>query len=548
MDWANDNATCCQDEASKVFKYHERPTTVIRVVPGLAEPLVWTMNKDDDWNNWFETEHPRLGGSQSGLVLILARRSGEPKIDPVKGMESNDWIKRINQVTPDTNNADALCGTGDQKPLRNLPFSEKMFRRIAEEFHIHDSIIRAVSRADVSNFSGMNVQMGQRNGQSLPAQVYNIRTSGVWESDLAASTTHFPRYNLTFSIMFGCTLSVEADILTRLGRTTFEMYHPLLVSSLIVELERKRHLFIVEDTIKKVEARALELDNDPGLLEGVEEDGRSALRKTKRAAWLDMRYLRNQLLSWSNCLGALDKEASRLNRQAYRKPFSYQYEGTESFSAGDDSSTETDSDLEDSFSIWPSIDDTQYRTAEQQDSRDLVVSKLEPYSFENHGSWTPSSFYLKRTGIKIRGRLQEIMKDYNEKIQECTSVVEGMVMSTQWAQGETNVEIGLATSQYSRHMRSMALVTMLFLPGTFVATIFSMGFFDFESSTGSVVVSKLIWLYVVLAIALTGLMVGVWYYHAVYRHKKHRGLRSGSSQGYLSGLRLFDLRSSRKTE
>lgn len=36
MDWADDNAICCQNEASKVFKYHERPTSVVRVVPGLA--------------------------------------------------------------------------------------------------------------------------------------------------------------------------------------------------------------------------------------------------------------------------------------------------------------------------------------------------------------------------------------------------------------------------------------------------------------------------------------------------------------------------------
>jgi hypothetical protein len=36
MDWADDNAICCQNEASKVFRYQERPTSVIRVVPGLA--------------------------------------------------------------------------------------------------------------------------------------------------------------------------------------------------------------------------------------------------------------------------------------------------------------------------------------------------------------------------------------------------------------------------------------------------------------------------------------------------------------------------------
>lgn len=37
------------------------------------------------------------------------------------------------------------------------------------------------------------------------------------------------------------------------------------------------------------------------------------------------------------------------------------------------------------------------------------------------------------------------------------------------AQGETNVEIALATGKDSKHMRSIALVTMVFLPGTFFA-------------------------------------------------------------------------------
>jgi hypothetical protein len=99
----------------------------------------------------------------------LARRSGEPKLDPVKRKESNDWIKDIKQVTPDTSHADSLRGTGGQRTLRNLPFSEKMFKRIAHEFHIHNSIIRVVSRADVSDFSGMKLEMGRQNDQSLTA-------------------------------------------------------------------------------------------------------------------------------------------------------------------------------------------------------------------------------------------------------------------------------------------------------------------------------------------------------------------------------------------
>ena len=75
-----------------------------------------------------------------------------------------------------------------------------------------------------------------------------------------------------------------------------------------------------------------------------------------------------------------------------------------------------------------------------------------------------------------------------------------------------------------------------------------MGFFDFKDSTGSVVVSQLFWLYVVLAAGFTGLTVGAWYYLGVYRYKKHRNLASGLRRSYCSSLRVFDYLIPRKTE
>lgn len=75
-----------------------------------------------------------------------------------------------------------------------------------------------------------------------------------------------------------------------------------------------------------------------------------------------------------------------------------------------------------------------------------------------------------------------------------------------------------------------------------------MGFFDFKGSSGSVIVSRLFWLYVVLAVGFTALTVGAWYYLGVYRYKKHRSLASGLGQRYCSNMRVFDLLLSRKTE
>ncbi|KAF4953767.1 hypothetical protein FGADI_5760 [Fusarium gaditjirri] len=502
----------------------------------LLKPLVWTLSSDYDWKEWLEIEHPRLDGKQSGLVLILARRSGEPEIEPVIRAESDDWIKSIRKATNNESSASALRGTGGGRKLRSLPFSERTFREIARRLYIHDSIIRTVSRADVSEFSAASLEMGE-----LSANVYNMRTSNAWDQDLAVSVTHFPHCGLTFAIMFGCTLSVEAEVLTRLSAATYEIYHPLLVPSIIVEIERKRHLPIVEETLDELEARMWELDEDPVFMQGMEEAEKAARKEAKRSASLDMLYLRNQLISWKTCLEALYKHINLLDRTISREEdMQYQYRN-ECTGNGEGNISEFDSYSKDSSSDMSPADMLPNGHTRGTNISRVIYKVPQMYSHQKSKpeSLIISKSHIIRTGAKIRGRLQEIIKDYNEKIRECTTGVEGMVMATQWAQGETNVEIALATSQDSRHMRSIALVTMIFLPGTFFASIFSMGFFEWQGMNGTIVVSQSFWIYVVLAAGFTAFTVGAWWYLGVYRYKRHRGMVSSLSQRGASSWRLL---------
>ena len=62
-------------------------------------------------------------------------------------------------------------------------------------------------------------------------------------------------------------------------------------------------------------------------------------------------------------------------------------------------------------------------------------------------------------------------------------------------------------------MRSITVVTMLFLPPTFIATLFSTSFFNFQSRDGPVV-SPWIWLYVLLTVVLTVVIQGLWFLNA----------------------------------
>ncbi|KAJ4292010.1 hypothetical protein N0V90_009909 [Kalmusia sp. IMI 367209] len=64
--------------------------------------------------------------------------------------------------------------------------------------------------------------------------------------------------------------------------------------------------------------------------------------------------------------------------------------------------------------------------------------------------------------------------------------------------------------QYGADMRVIAIVTLIFLPGTFVATLFSASFWDFNPTNDGQLVSKWVWLYWVVTAVLTLGVIGIW--------------------------------------
>ncbi|KAJ5774432.1 hypothetical protein N7457_009328 [Penicillium paradoxum] len=73
------------------------------------------------------------------------------------------------------------------------------------------------------------------------------------------------------------------------------------------------------------------------------------------------------------------------------------------------------------------------------------------------------------------------------------------------------LEIGRATQIDSATMKTIAFVTLTFLPPTFICAIFSMSFFDYGSDSGWTMSSKF-WIYWVFAIPTTVFTTLVWTY------------------------------------
>lgn len=69
-------------------------------------------------------------------------------------------------------------------------------------------------------------------------------------------------------------------------------------------------------------------------------------------------------------------------------------------------------------------------------------------------------------------------------------------------------------------MKTLAVVAMVFFPGTFIATFFAMPLFDRQASNGQVV-DKRIWIYFLVTIPLTAFTCAVWW--AWFTLKTRRG-------------------------
>ncbi|MCJ1467675.1 hypothetical protein MMC07_006300 [Pseudocyphellaria aurata] len=84
--------------------------------------------------------------------------------------------------------------------------------------------------------------------------------------------------------------------------------------------------------------------------------------------------------------------------------------------------------------------------------------------------------------------------------------------STNLAVAHDTKDIAVASHHDSSSMKMLAAVTTAFLPGAFVAALFSMNMFDWFASGGAPVVSGRFWVYWSVTLPLTFITVGLWVY------------------------------------
>ncbi|KAK3378009.1 hypothetical protein B0H63DRAFT_525268 [Podospora didyma] len=388
-------------------------------------------------------------------------------------------------------------------------------------------------------FIGDNNDTGPQPRQAI---IYNCRTSNAWPEDLALTVTHFPEERVTFAILFGCSEKTERNVIARLKRAGQDAAHPMLLPGIVAELERSRQMEIVEKMIDNVEGEIFQLDTRHVSSWRHSDSDRVRRNRKKRVAWLNTTYARNALTSWktqlSKMAGQVDEYTALVDQI-----LGYSMEDLKKCaSSRSPKSSVEDPMLLEGLEATSTVDEDVESRKElaakesfQDDEPELSAHEQRPKWGEVLQAEIKHRQETLKVGMSLKDRLVAICDEYEDRVRDCTMRVEGMAMTTQWSHGETNVEIATATGQDSSQMRSIALVTMIFLPGTFFASIFSMSFFNWSPSGASgdqerqPFVSQYIWIYVSVTALFTLATLTLFWYFIIHRPKRARKLDDDDS-------------------
>ncbi|GAB1315707.1 Magnesium transport protein CorA, transmembrane region [Madurella fahalii] len=424
---------------------------------------------------------------------------------------------------------------GDQRQrLRNIPFTFALFQFIVRRMSIHSWINRLISRANVPAFERTVTEMPlySGNGENRGPQkalIYNCRTSNEWPDDMALSVTHFPAQKLSFAILFGPSKAQQKSIITRLKRAGADTSHPMLLPGILAELERIRQMSHVDELIDGLEEQLSRIGQETVASWQQSSQTKAERNRQKTEAWLNTTFSKNILLATVALLNGmrrhLDEFPALANSAAARRHRYPRHCGLDSLE----------------YRRWRpeiplSLDSTVYdfapHTHAPTDSE--YLTGLETLTSEPDNIHDPEAKYqdaLYHASMRMKDRLTSIIAEYDDKIRACTMEVDGIAMATQWSHGETNMEIATASGEDSSQMRSIALVTMVFLPGTFFASMFSMTFFNWNSDSGGdhPIVSSSIWIYFLVTVVFTLITLMLFWYFILSRQRNRRRSRQDAS-------------------
>ncbi|KAM7210133.1 hypothetical protein V8F06_014483 [Rhypophila decipiens] len=396
---------------------------------------------------------------------------------------------------------------GQASSVSELPFSEYVWRAITKEFRVHRTITRTTLR-EVAYFSSLRHTPKDLGVLEIS---YTARMAAAIPNDLALSTSYIPSQNTTYSILYGCNECQVKEIWNRI--TTISMssqhshMHPLLTMGIFIELERTR-------LVNKADKLADEFTLGSDILEHSDS---ANLNSPKMESYLKI-CLRSRTLA--DYIRAVKRQLIKVLAEL---------DELERFWKGSI----------DALMAKPKTPRTKTYTngkLERDEEEEKVQQEQQKQKELFEG--------LIGTGQQMKQRIKDIMDEYDDKIDECKKMGQNLslAMQTGWNQiaqqdsitstriSHINTEIAWEAKREGAQMRSIAVLGMIYLPLSCVASVFSTSLFNWNPSEGESVVSSYIWILAVLAAGMTILTVLAWHLWT-RREKKHEEAKKKSELG-----------------
>ncbi|KAI0376811.1 hypothetical protein F5Y04DRAFT_265548 [Hypomontagnella monticulosa] len=347
----------------------------------------------------------------------------------------------------------------------SIPCSKTTLEVVSKKMYQHRSLALALPRTSTTIFNSKRVDWSCDNSKSPePSIVYNCRsdteTLPKEDDDILLSTTYFTHRPWTFATMYGCPLDFTKEVVTTVLRFKRSAFHPLMFPIIFVEYERTRFMKALSSNNPKLNQRILDLENrlETDKKHKDRPSDESNREMTKRDCestklWVDASDLKNGLESLKKVLHSIDEHSHTFKE----------------------------------LTIRPNKDGTNEKIQDSASSESIA--------------W----------------RLREMISEAECKIRSCEGLLNGMALAIQmeWnyhtrRDANANIFIAYASREDSYQMRLISLVGMIFLPGTFLATLFSMSFFRWIPDNSADVVSPWLAIYFGLTAIITGATFWCW--------------------------------------
>ncbi|KAI0419023.1 hypothetical protein F5X98DRAFT_385230 [Xylaria grammica] len=419
----------------------------------------------------FYSGHPCL------IQTKRLRRDGSGNIDVVDRTHNSEreyleWVKQLPSCLDEPTVVLVMhqrLDAGDVKAT-SLPYGEETFKAAHQQLFQHRSVAHAIRRKSTAIFTCRTVAPWKSRPEWGPAVVYNCKSDTESLSacdDMVLSLTHFPQKPMIFAVFYGCTQGAREYIDGWFTWSQASAFNPLHLPMLYSELERRRlvdkldakggdlrkRIIDTENSLRKYAPRRSGQSSD--LEKGSEKDStnRSITQRECEAVnlWVEVSSLKN---------------------------------GLESFKA------------------------------EMISMLQISKQPLENGILDNDAVVQMGPIY-KHSSESIQARIHDMIVEINSITRRTQNLLVGMSLATQtesnylarkdaWA----TISIAVESKKDSSHMRYISFLGMIFLPGTFFATLFSMGFFNWIPDESSQMISP--WVVVYFGITIFTTIGTVW--------------------------------------